>query len=91
VSGQGYMNPRFVSKDELRRIVELEAELSAKCQSESELRDELEALKERRCETCRQWDKLFCDNPESLAAGKLSPREIEFSCSEWEARQDGES
>jgi hypothetical protein len=48
MSGQGYENPNFVSKYDLqRRIAELEAELSAKSQSESALTDELADEKRR--------------------------------------------
>ena len=131
MSGQGYMNPRFVSKGELRRrIAELEAEverwkdlaatthrwleakkegleqaeaevtrLTERCQTwhaeantqrvnaekaeaaMNEYKDELAALKARRCETCRRYetDTRLCQTMSQYHHPK-------FCCIHWEAR-----
>jgi hypothetical protein len=53
-----------------------------------ELEAELAALKARRCETCEANDKQYCPIPtrSNIIAARPS-----FSCSEWKAREDGES
>ena len=80
-------------EDEMRqRIAELEAENAGlrshqACTKRAEQAEaELAALKGRRCETCRM--AAACDQFINFMGNAV--RELDF-CSEWAAREDGES